>query len=167
MDPTLYTAAVEGNTGEGDDFLPQLIAANEGHTEVVHVLLSEGGQEAKQLMMRMADGNGDTALHKAVRKRHFGVVTLLVKEDPEFEFPANNAGETPLYLAVESNFPGALCEILKHCKRLSYSGPCQRTPMHAAVIFKYPECTNLLWQWNKSLCEEADGVGIRCTMPLN
>ncbi|XP_019253092.1 PREDICTED: ankyrin repeat-containing protein At5g02620-like isoform X2 [Nicotiana attenuata] len=191
MDPTFYKAAVEGNTGEGNDFLPQLIgdeeigyqitqkgntvihvaalyghsdfvqrvltispallcrqnkkhetalhvAANEGHAEVVRVLLSEGRREAKQIMMRMTDDNGDTALHKAVRKRHFGVVTLLVKEDPEFEFPANNAGETPLYLAAESNFVGALHEILEHCKKPSYSGPCQRNPMHAAVIFKYP-----------------------------
>ncbi|XP_009801473.1 protein ACCELERATED CELL DEATH 6-like [Nicotiana sylvestris] len=212
MDPTLYKAAVEGNTGEGDDFLPKLtgdeeigyqftqkgntvihvaalyghsdfvqrvltispallcrqnkkhetalhVAANEGHAEVVRVLLSEGQREAKQLMMRKTDDKGDTALHKAVRKRHFGVVTLLVKEDPDFEFPANSAGETPLYLAVESNFLDALREILRYCNRPSYSGPSQRNPMHAAIIFKYSECINLLWQWNKSLCEEADQWG--------
>ncbi|KAK4713679.1 hypothetical protein R3W88_019586 [Solanum pinnatisectum] len=154
MNPTLYIAAKQGNTGGGtfllaDDvirderneyqvtpkgntalygqsgYLEQSditfellcftnnknetalhLAAHEGHTDVVRVLLGVVGGESqrnnKETLMRMIDDNGDTALHKAVRTGCLHTVTLLVQGDPEFKFPPNNAGETPLYLAAES-----------------------------------------------------------------
>ncbi|KAM3268228.1 hypothetical protein P3S67_031169 [Capsicum chacoense] len=110
------------------------IAANEGHIEVVHLLLSIE-EHYKEKLMRMTYENGDTALHKAVRSRHQDVARLLVKEDPEFEFPSNKAQETPLYLAAESGLREALVEILNSCKQPTSSpGPLNRTPLHAAVI---------------------------------
>nr|XP_016497843.1 PREDICTED: protein ACCELERATED CELL DEATH 6-like [Nicotiana tabacum] len=214
MDPTLYNAAVEGNTRDSNFLLadhlkrdeenghqvtpkgntvlhvaalyghshfvgevlkitPSLlcrqnkknetalhIAANEGHSEVVHVLLSITGEENKERLMRMTDDNGDTALHKAVRSRHQDVARLLVKEDPEFEFPSNKAQETPLYLAAESGLRDALVEILVSCNKPTFAaGPFNRTPLHAAVIHQHTDCARLLWQWNKSSCEEADVSG--------
>ncbi|PHT49041.1 hypothetical protein CQW23_13249 [Capsicum baccatum] len=129
MDPTLYTAAVEGNISKGDFTLAEYlkreeenayqvtptgntilhvaahyghshfvaevlkitpallchpnkknesalhIAANEGHIEVVHLLLSID-EHYKETLMRMTDENGDTALHKAVRSRHQDVARL-------------------------------------------------------------------------------------------
>ncbi|KAM3268592.1 hypothetical protein P3S67_031533 [Capsicum chacoense] len=110
--------------------------------------------------MRMTDENGDTALHKAMRSRHGDVVKLLVKEDSEFKFPFNKAQETPLYLAAESGLREALIEILNSCKQpTSSAGPFNRTPLHAAVIQEPTDCTRLLMQWNKSLCEEPDVGG--------
>ncbi|KAF3679795.1 putative ankyrin repeat-containing protein-like [Capsicum annuum] len=83
----------------------------------------------------MMDASGDTALHKAVRSQHLDVVKLLVTEDSEFEFPHNHAQKTPLYLASESGFHGALINILISCKKPTYAaGPSNRTPLHAAVI---------------------------------
>ncbi|XP_047264683.1 uncharacterized protein LOC124896870 [Capsicum annuum] len=83
----------------------------------------------------MMDASGDTALHKAVRSQHLDVVKLLVTEDSEFEFPHNHAQKTPLYLASESGFHGALMNILISCKKPTYAaGPSNRTPLHAAVI---------------------------------
>ncbi|PHT48915.1 hypothetical protein CQW23_13123 [Capsicum baccatum] len=135
------------------------IAANEGHIEVVHSLLSID-EHHKEKLMRMTDDNGDTALHKAVRSRHQDVARLLVKEDPEFEFPSNKARETPLYLAAESGLREALSEILNACKQpTSSAGPLNRTPLHAAVIQEHTDCARLLMQWNKSLCEEPDVGG--------
>lgn len=108
----------------------------------------------------MTDASGDTALHKAVRSQHLDVVKLLVKEDPEFEFPANHAQETPLYLAAESGIIDILREILEECKNPNYAaGPLRRTPLHAAVVLEYSDCARLLWQKNKSLCEEPDEWG--------
>ncbi|PHT49076.1 hypothetical protein CQW23_13284 [Capsicum baccatum] len=132
------------------------IAANEGHIEVVHLLLSIE-EHYKEKLMRITYENGDTALHKAVRSRHQDVARLLVKEDPEFEFPSNKAQETPLYLAAESDLCEALVEILNSCKQpTSSAGPLNRTPLHAAVIQEHTDCARLLMQWNKSLCEEPD-----------
>ncbi|KAL3364342.1 hypothetical protein AABB24_013214 [Solanum stoloniferum] len=92
------------------------IAANLGRSEVVSELLSLGGEET--ILVRMTDDIGDTALHKAVRGGHIDIVRMLVKLllDPEHDLPANKAGETPLYLAVESGFHDALIEILNICK---------------------------------------------------
>ncbi|PHT49043.1 hypothetical protein CQW23_13251 [Capsicum baccatum] len=71
------------------------------------------------------------------------VVKLLVKEDPEFEFPPNHEQETPLCLAAESGFQDALIIILKSCKKPTYAaGPSNRTPLHAAVIQKHKGSEN-------------------------
>ncbi|KAM3236625.1 hypothetical protein P3L10_016662 [Capsicum annuum] len=212
MEPTLYSAAMRGNIGDGDFILvdhlkrdeengyqvtpkgntvvhvaalyghshfvaevlkitPALlrcqnkknetalhIAANEGHTEVVRVLLAcVEDHNTKEKLTTMTDASGDTALHKAVRSQHLDVVKLLVKEDPEFEFPPNHAQETPLYLAAESGFHDALIVILESCKKPTYAaGPSNRTPLHAAVIQEHKDCIRSLWRWNKPLCEELD-----------
>ncbi|PHT82371.1 hypothetical protein T459_15386 [Capsicum annuum] len=134
------------------------IAANEGHTEVVLVLLARiEDHNIKEKFMRMMDAGGDTALHKAVRSQHLDMVKLLVKEDPQFEFPPNHAQETPLYLAAESGFHDALINILESCKKPTYAaGPSNRTPLHAAVIQEHRDCIRSLWRWNKPLCEEPD-----------
>ncbi|XP_016566812.2 ankyrin repeat-containing protein ITN1-like [Capsicum annuum] len=112
------------------------IAANEGHTEVVHVLLARiEHHNTKEKLTRMTGTSGDTALHKVVRSQHLDVVKILVKEDPEFKFPPNNVQETPLYVAAESSFHDALINILESCKKPIYAaGPSNRTPLHAAVI---------------------------------
>ncbi|XP_060215400.1 ankyrin repeat-containing protein ITN1-like [Lycium barbarum] len=132
------------------------LAANKGHSEVARVLLRAAGEGNKETLMRMTDDDGDTALHKAVRSGGVDTVRLLVKEDPDFEFPANKAGETPLYLAAESGFLDCLLEILRSSIRPTYGGPCGRTALHAAMIQKHSDCATSLWQWNKSLCEESD-----------
>ncbi|PHT49045.1 hypothetical protein CQW23_13253 [Capsicum baccatum] len=135
------------------------IAANEGHTEVVRVLLAcVEDLNTKEKLMRMMDTSGDKALHKALRSQHLDVVKLLVKEDHEFEFPANHAHERPLYLAAESGFHDALINILESCKKLSNrsAGPSKRPPLHGAVIQKHKDCIRSLWRWNKPLCEEPD-----------
>ncbi|PHT87878.1 hypothetical protein T459_09984 [Capsicum annuum] len=117
------------------------IAANEGHTEVVHVLLARiEHHNTKEKLTRMTGTSGDTALHKVVRSQHLDVVKILVKEDPEFKFPPNNVQETPLYVAAESSFHDALINILESCKK----------PIYAA------DCIRSLWRWNKPLCEELD-----------
>ncbi|TMW85391.1 hypothetical protein EJD97_023238 [Solanum chilense] len=133
------------------------IAANVGQSEVVRELLSIQGQET--VLVRMKDDIGDTAMHKAVRSGHIDIVRILVKLllDPEHDFPANKAEETPLYLAAESGFHDALIEILNVCKEPTHvAGPSKRTPLHAAVIQEHTECAMALWQWNKPLCEESD-----------
>ncbi|TMW94012.1 hypothetical protein EJD97_010888 [Solanum chilense] len=136
------------------------IAANVGQSEVVNELLSIQGQET--VLVRMTDDIGDTALHKAVRSGHIHIVRILMKLllDPEHDFPANKAKETPLYLAAESGFRNALKEILKVCREPTHvAGPFNRTPLHAAVIQQHTKCAMALLQWNEDLCEEYDEWG--------
>nr|XP_010324420.1 ankyrin repeat-containing protein At5g02620-like [Solanum lycopersicum]XP_010324421.1 ankyrin repeat-containing protein At5g02620-like [Solanum lycopersicum] len=80
--------------------------------------------------------------------------------NPEHDFPANKAGETPLYLAAESGFYAALIEILNVCEESTHvAGPLNRTPLHAAVIQKHTECVVVLLLWKEHLCEEYDVWG--------
>ncbi|PHT87333.1 hypothetical protein T459_09439 [Capsicum annuum] len=179
MESTLYNVAMRGNIG-ADNFLladhlkmneengyyvtPKKnetalhIAANEGHTEVVHVLFAHiEDHDTKEKLTRMTGASGDTALHKAVRSQHLDVVKILVKEDPEFEFPPNHTQEMPLYLEAESGFHDALIKILESCKKPIYAaGPSNRTSLHAVVIQEHKDCIRSLWRWNKPLCEELD-----------
>ncbi|XP_031105187.1 uncharacterized protein LOC116010064 [Ipomoea triloba] len=145
------------------------IAAREGHTGVVSELIRcakarpelESGIGGARDMVRMMDGDKDTALHKAVRKGHLEVVKLVVKEDPEFEFGANEAGETPLYLAAELQFHQCLVEILNNSQRPVFDGPLGRTALHAAIIHSEPpkDSTKLLLEKEASLCEVGDDWG--------
>ncbi|XP_047264694.1 ankyrin repeat-containing protein ITN1-like [Capsicum annuum] len=130
--------------------------ANEGHTEVVHVLLARiEDHNTKEKLMRMTGASGDTALHKAVRSQHLDVVKILVKEDPEFEFLPNHAQEKPLYLAAESGFHDALINILESYKKLIYAAsPSNRTSLHAAVIQEHKGLEDVVSDmlgWKKSL----------------
>ena len=76
---------------------PILLAAEEGHEEVVKLLL--GRNDVKP---DTADGSGRTPLLWASSKGHQGVVKMLVeREDVSIDRPDKN-GETPLLSAAES-----------------------------------------------------------------
>ncbi|PHT82379.1 hypothetical protein T459_15394 [Capsicum annuum] len=98
MDSILYKAATEGNTGDGDFLLADYLNRDEenGYQVLLHGV--DVARQAvginKETLMRMTDDSGDTALHKAVKTGCVDTVRLLVKQDPDFEFPANSSGET-------------------------------------------------------------------------
>ena len=82
----------------------------------------------------MTNIDKETALHEAARHNHVGVVTLLTKEDPDFIYSRNEAGESPLYLAAERGYSEIVSEILETCQSPDYHGPNGRTALHEAVI---------------------------------
>ena len=84
----------------------------------------------------MANKEGDTALHEAVRYHHPEVVKFFIEEDPQFTYGPNISGGTPLYMEVEGGH-GDLVQIITGINTSTspaYSGILGRTALHAAVI---------------------------------
>ncbi|CAL5413454.1 unnamed protein product [Camellia sinensis] len=186
MDTSLYRAAMEGNTeilNQNKNHLKNQhtpnnnivlhVAAQFGHIHCVMEILNmslieyanaldeelENGVGTAKDMMRMSNEAKDAALPEAVRNHHPIAVQLLTQEDPEFCHPANNAEETPLYLAVERGYVGLVFVILKTCTVPTYGGPGGRTALHSTVIHNLEGCTRKLLQWKPALSKEADAYG--------
>ena len=133
----LWQANVKGET-------PLHIAAKYGHVPIVKVLierakslqedLESGASNMVKEMLQMTNNEKDTVFHEAVRGNHLEVVILLIQEDPYISYSQNDAGETPLYMAMERGFEKVMYCILEKCKSLAHDGPLGRTTLHAAVI---------------------------------
>ncbi|KAG6755467.1 hypothetical protein POTOM_041293 [Populus tomentosa] len=116
------------------------LAARYGHSNVVKALIDHAKAlpadpesevtEAKR-MLRMTNGERDTALHEAARSRGSHVVEILTTEDPEFSYSANVHGEPPLYIAVLRGGK-EIDGILGNCISVDYGGPNGGTALHAA-----------------------------------
>ena len=139
--PLLWQANIKGET-------PLHIAARYGHAAIVAVLIEcarAGHQDlengvnnaAVQKMLEMTNNEKDTALHEAVRGNHLEVVKRLIEEGPDFSYSRNDAGETPLYIAVERDYKDVAFHILDKCKSPAHDGPLGRTTLHAAVIWSH------------------------------
>ncbi|KAK9182776.1 hypothetical protein WN944_025922 [Citrus x changshan-huyou] len=122
------------------------IAARHGHSDIVKVLIAEckkphqnnpeEGVAAARLMLGTTNEAKDTALHEAVRYNQVDVVKMLTKEDPNLPYDANEAGETPLYLAAERGYKDVMEDILSTCESPVDHGPMGRTALHAAAFRK-------------------------------
>ena len=132
--PLLFEANKKGET-------PLHLAARYGHSNVVKVLIDraktlptdpESGVTEAKKMLRMTNGEQDTALHEAARNWGSHVVEILTKEDPEFSYSTNVHGEPPLYIAVLKGGK-EIDEILGNCVSVDYGGPNGGTALHAAA----------------------------------
>uniref|UniRef100_B9HUN1 Uncharacterized protein n=1 Tax=Populus trichocarpa TaxID=3694 RepID=B9HUN1_POPTR len=81
------------------------------------------------------DYQNDTALYGAERHDHIAVVSKSTKDDPDFVYAENDAGETPLYMALERGFKNMVAQILGTCTAAIYQGPDGRTALRAAVYY--------------------------------
>ncbi|KAK3008590.1 hypothetical protein RJ639_014709, partial [Escallonia herrerae] len=173
----LHVAAMFGNTECANEILryspslscrvniqddtPLHIAARNGCSGIVEALvkcttIDEERVGAGKEMLRMLNKENDTPLHEAVRNCHFDVVKLLVEEDRDFSCPANNAEETPLYLASEKGYDELVSLISKTCTEPAYSGPDGRTALHGAAISNSKGSMAILLRWKPSLVKETD-----------
>ncbi|KAL7251591.1 hypothetical protein ACSBR1_013434 [Camellia fascicularis] len=175
-DTALHVAAREGHS----EIVKSLIecATSLDHH---HVAIESGSEITKKMLRATSDDDGDTALHDALRYRQPGLVRLkpfkprplrqpllrpkpdlvrlLIEEDPGFTYQANNAGESPLYIAAERGFLEVVSDILKTCRAPAYGGPAGRTALHAAVISNNEGGTKTLLAWKKDLAKEPDMHG--------
>ena len=127
--PPLYTTNFKGNTALH-------IAASLGHFYMSLLLITRAiyqGAEVKRLLLRAKNVEQDTALHLAVKHGHYDVVVLLITEDPGLTLITNNAGESPLFLAVDRGFFEIALRILE-IQECSDEGRKNINVLHAAVI---------------------------------
>ncbi|KAF3456873.1 hypothetical protein FNV43_RR01527 [Rhamnella rubrinervis] len=133
------------------------IAAKRGDLRMVEALLESAkkdhknydteveGKSAREWLIKKMSKKKDTALHEAVKYNRLTVVNILINEDPDFEYSANEYGETPLYLAARKGFFEVAVKILETCRSPVYDGPLGRTALHAAVACNHEGlCTKLL-----------------------
>ncbi|XP_030958764.1 ankyrin repeat-containing protein ITN1-like [Quercus lobata] len=87
-------------------------------------------------LLRKQNLERNTALHEAIRYDHYNIVELLIQKDPRLTSITNNAGESPLFLAVDRRFYKIALHIIDtpgdHLP--SYKGRKRKNVLHAAVI---------------------------------
>ncbi|KAL5546526.1 hypothetical protein UlMin_006213 [Ulmus minor] len=123
---------------------PLHIAARLGHLEVTKLLANYGkrpeivvevGTNAESGLYFVINLENNTVLHEAVKNGYYGIVELLIKEDPSLTSFINDKGESPLFLAVDREFYDISLLMLQtigsDCSRSGRKG---MTVMHAAVI---------------------------------
>ena len=121
---------------------PLHIAASLGHLEMTKVLLECAKDqrviEANTPLIEMVNLERDTVLHAAVRNGHHQIVELPIDEDQGLTLLTNNAGESPLFVAVDRRFEKIIDSIPTATPKCSYKGRKGMNVMHAAVI-RYEE----------------------------
>ncbi|KAF5950893.1 hypothetical protein HYC85_012886 [Camellia sinensis] len=118
-DTALHLAVREGQQDSVDALIKYVKKLDaEGSVEL------ESGSIMTKKMLRATIEDGDTALHNVVR---------LLAEDLEYTYRANNAGETPFYIAAKRRHHQVVSQILKTCIAPAYGGPGGRTALHVTV----------------------------------
>ncbi|CAD6257883.1 unnamed protein product [Miscanthus lutarioriparius] len=136
---------------------PMHCAARAGHARAVAVLV-ELARDRGENILGCKNEAGDTALHLASRHGHGAAVEVLVSAAAQPAAELNNAGVSPLYLAVISGSVSAVRAIITKCKDASSMGPSAQNALHAAV-FQSSEMVHLLLEWRPALADQVDCSG--------
>ncbi|XP_060960143.1 ankyrin repeat-containing protein At5g02620 isoform X2 [Cannabis sativa] len=120
---------------------PLHVAARLGNESFAMVLIDHAREPCHindyTSLLKKANHVGNTALHEAVLNGHFKIVERLIDEDPTLTNLVNNAGESPLFLAVDRGFYDIASIILDTFPICSLLGRKGMNFMHAAVIRLY------------------------------
>ena len=126
----LYRTNFKGNTALH-------IAASLGDFYMSKLLITCASRdqeaEVKRLLLRAKNAEKNTALHLAVKHGLYDIVVLLITEDPGLTLITNNAGESPLFLAVDRGYFEIALRILE-IRECSDEGRKNMNVLHAAVI---------------------------------
>ncbi|XP_027063833.1 protein ACCELERATED CELL DEATH 6-like [Coffea arabica] len=121
--------------------------------DAIHLPSAEGGDERQteqeNLLLRLGNERGNTALHEALLNSHDQIARNFIKADPEVAFYLNNDQESPLYLAAKAgskecvsfvfSFPEALGKMIEQVK-------VGKSPVHAAISSRNKDALDLMLQ---------------------
>lgn len=108
---------------------PVHVASKAGQFNVVRLF-----KATVEDMARIRDNEGNTPVHCSVRNNHKLVLYLLVDGDQESLGLVNNAGESPLFIAIDLRLTLANDIIFANPSTLDHTGDSDQTPLHRAVI---------------------------------
>ncbi|CAM0874702.1 unnamed protein product [Alopecurus aequalis] len=137
---------------------PLHCAARAGHDRAVSLLVQLARGCGEETILWYKNEAGDMALHLAARLGHGKAVEVMVNAAPELASEVNDAGVSPLYLAVMSRSVPAVAAITTSCSDASAAGPSSQNALHAAV-FQGKRMVGLLLNWKPSLASEQDDSG--------
>ncbi|KAJ1274823.1 hypothetical protein BS78_05G090100 [Paspalum vaginatum] len=146
------------------DETPLHCAARSGSRKAVRVIVDELSNQEQdhrsdsvERVLTCRNKAGDTALHLAARHGHGKVIEVLVSVPSTVTAQLNNAGVSPLYLAVMSGSVDAVKAIIDcdHPSVASFDGPASQNALHAAV-FKSKDMVDLLLKWKPALADDED-----------
>ncbi|KAJ6417327.1 hypothetical protein OIU84_003108 [Salix udensis] len=148
---------------------PLHVAARCGHLSTIDFLVrevlsaerisAENGETGKFDMLRQGNKVNNTVLHEAVRNGNRSVVQLLLRVDPKLACFENYAGESPLFLAAREGKKDILNQILISAPSSAHGGSEGQTALHAAVIERHSDITEILLREKPHLITEADHHG--------
>lgn len=167
-----------------DGTTPLFAAANQGHVEIVKVLVEAGANvnarslnNATPICFAAAKGfteivqilakagaivdttvSGWTPLHFAVSKGHIETVEALLKASASVSLPASN-GHTPVAIAIQARNPKML-DCLLAVGHADPNGECKGwLPIHIATLAGTEECVKVLLHHGANINgQKADGV---------
>ncbi|KAK6269809.1 hypothetical protein POUND7_006914 [Theobroma cacao] len=114
---------------------PVHVAARAGQHEVVEVFISSVKDYKEIYIGRIRDRFGNTPLHGAVRNGHLQVMNALAEKDPDSLVWINDAGESPLSIAIDMRLTDIAKRIITlNNSTLDYRGNNGQTPLHCAVM---------------------------------
>ncbi|KAM0943827.1 putative ankyrin repeat-containing domain, PGG domain, ankyrin repeat-containing domain superfamily [Dioscorea sansibarensis] len=135
---------------------PLHLAASSGNQKAAEVIIKHARESSElKLLLRAKNLNGDTVLHEAARFGHQRMVESFIALDVELSSIVNNAGMSPLYLAVMQNSQAMVEALLNPSS--SYAGPNGQTALHAA---RSQEIARTLLAWKPEIGRLADELSL-------
>ena len=115
--------------GFNDNHTPLLVAARDGHTEIVAELLKAGAD-----INAVEPTFGAVPLHKAVYNGHADITRMLVEQpNLDLDFQGATNGYTPLHDAIWHGFEDCAQILIEAGGRLDLKGHDGKTPLDIAI----------------------------------